>query len=458
MEQWTGCIAGALTRDDYSSQLARGRLRGGRDPGDPPRPRARGLGDHPRPAPDVVTQAEIQLNDPQTLYRRWEDSQWNPFDDRPRARPGAVGASCAEADQELDLLGPGLADGRRGADHDEVLRPRRRLRQRGGGDLPLDPAGRRGPAHAVLRPLPGRGGRLAGDGRRPRRAGPGARSRRPSASSSTRRWSRPTRSWSPTPRTCAAKVRFVTIYHLILESTLGLTTFRFVTEYLEREGLLPGFVDGYSQIHHDETRHIGYGVWFLRESVREHPRPPRRSARRCAICCPRSPRRSVGRRRLGPRHRAPRRQHRRGPGVRPRWPDPAPRHHRRAAQLALAAAKNGDWLISLGYVALCTTREPEELEHDRASLRRPGDHERELVATLTEFEGQERATLALGGDQFSEGGLGPTREARRRTRIGHRRWSSKRRRATARFPGARAARPRSASTRWELGHGCYVEP
>ena len=63
----------------------------------------------------------------------------------------------------------------------------------------------------------------------------------------------------------------MTIYHLILESTLGLTTFRFATEYLERESLLPGFVEGYSLIHHDETRHIGYGVWFLRESVREHP-------------------------------------------------------------------------------------------------------------------------------------------------------------------------------------------
>ena len=24
--------------------------------------------------------AEIQLNDPQTLYRRWEGSQWNPFE------------------------------------------------------------------------------------------------------------------------------------------------------------------------------------------------------------------------------------------------------------------------------------------------------------------------------------------------------------------------------------------
>ena len=23
---------------------------------------------------------EIQLNDPQTLYRRWEGSQWNPFE------------------------------------------------------------------------------------------------------------------------------------------------------------------------------------------------------------------------------------------------------------------------------------------------------------------------------------------------------------------------------------------
>jgi hypothetical protein len=29
----------------------------------------------------------------------------------------------------------------------------------------------------------------------------------------------------------------VTIYHLILEATLGLTSFRFVTGYLEREGL-----------------------------------------------------------------------------------------------------------------------------------------------------------------------------------------------------------------------------
>jgi ribonucleoside-diphosphate reductase beta chain len=30
-------------------------------------------------------------------------------------------------------------------------------------------------------------------------------------------------------------------------------------------------VEGCSKIHHDETRHIGYGVWFLRETVRTSP-------------------------------------------------------------------------------------------------------------------------------------------------------------------------------------------
>ncbi len=68
-----------------------------------------------------------------------------------------------------------------------------------------------------------------------------------------------------------AKVAFVTIYHLTLEATLGLTTFEFSTRLMERESLLPGFVAGYSKIHNDEHRHIGYGVWFLRKAVAQHP-------------------------------------------------------------------------------------------------------------------------------------------------------------------------------------------
>jgi ribonucleoside-diphosphate reductase beta chain len=68
-----------------------------------------------------------------------------------------------------------------------------------------------------------------------------------------------------------AKVDFVTTYHMVIEGTLGLTAFNFITAYLERESLLPGFVAGYSKIHHDEQRHIGYGTWFLREAVQDNP-------------------------------------------------------------------------------------------------------------------------------------------------------------------------------------------
>lgn len=73
------------------------------------------------------------------------------------------------------------------------------------------------------------------------------------------------------PGDAEAKVRFVTLYHQVLEGTLGLTSFNFVAGYLERESLLPGFLVGYSKIHHDEHRHIGWGTWYLREAVAAEP-------------------------------------------------------------------------------------------------------------------------------------------------------------------------------------------
>ena len=42
------------------------------------------------------------------------------------------------------------------------------------------------------------------------------------------------------PGDVAAKVRFVTIYHLILESTLGLTSFRFITDTSSGRSCCPG--------------------------------------------------------------------------------------------------------------------------------------------------------------------------------------------------------------------------
>jgi ribonucleoside-diphosphate reductase beta chain len=70
------------------------------------------------------------------------------------------------------------------------------------------------------------------------------------------------------PTDAGAKVDFVTTYHLVIEATLGLTAFEFITRYLKANQLLPGFVDGYSHIHHDEQRHIGYGIWYLCEAAR----------------------------------------------------------------------------------------------------------------------------------------------------------------------------------------------
>jgi len=68
-----------------------------------------------------------------------------------------------------------------------------------------------------------------------------------------------------------AKVRFVTIYHMVLEGTLGLTASHFILGFLRDRDLMPGFVDGYGRIASDEQRHIAYGTWFLREAVAADP-------------------------------------------------------------------------------------------------------------------------------------------------------------------------------------------
>ena len=217
----------------------------------------------------MAATADIQLNDPQTLYRRWEDSQWSPFDislstdqrqwgdmtgedkalvfwvlsslmvaeERITTKfSGLVGAYATE--EEATFLATQQVDEARHMQfyarfQDEVI------------DEPAAISGHVARAREQLSPA----------------------FRRIFDEALVEAHER----LLMHPTDLAAKVRFITIYHLILEATLGLTSYRFVTAYLERERLLPGFVDGYSRIHHDETRHIGYGVWFLRETVRDRP-------------------------------------------------------------------------------------------------------------------------------------------------------------------------------------------
>ena len=73
------------------------------------------------------------------------------------------------------------------------------------------------------------------------------------------------------PSDIEAKVEFVTIYHLVIEGTLALTGQQSITAFLERENLLPGFVEGFNNVSRDEHRHVAYGAWFLKESAGKDP-------------------------------------------------------------------------------------------------------------------------------------------------------------------------------------------
>src|SRR3954463_354893 len=213
--------------------------------------------------------AEIQLNDPQTLYRRWEEQQWNPFEidlaadreqwpqmsDADQALIYWALSSLMVAEERITTKFSGLVAAYGTEEEATFLATQQ-----------VDEA-RHMQFYARFRD------EVIGS---PAEIAAHVESAREQVSPAFRRifdeaLVEAHEALVATPSNLAAKVRFVTIYHLILESTLGLTSFRFITRYLERQELLPGFVEGYSKIHHDETRHIGYGVWFLRETVRAHP-------------------------------------------------------------------------------------------------------------------------------------------------------------------------------------------
>jgi ribonucleoside-diphosphate reductase beta chain len=216
-----------------------------------------------------VSGDELQLNDPQTLYRRWEDSQWSPFaidldadrEQWPRLEESQRGlayfalSSLMVAEERITTKFSGLV-GAHGSEEEATFLATQQVDEarhmqfyaRFQDEVVADPA--------TIAAHVERAREQVSDSFRQifDVALVEAHERLVSA-----------------PADLSAKVSFITIYHLILESTLGLTSFRFITDYLKRNELLPGFVEGYSLIHHDETRHIGYGVWFLREMVRAHP-------------------------------------------------------------------------------------------------------------------------------------------------------------------------------------------
>jgi ribonucleoside-diphosphate reductase beta chain len=74
------------------------------------------------------------------------------------------------------------------------------------------------------------------------------------------------------PSDFEALIRGVTVYMIVIEGTLALTGARFMLRYLKQEDRLPGFRDGFTHVNRDESRHVGFGVRFLCDAIKEDVR------------------------------------------------------------------------------------------------------------------------------------------------------------------------------------------
>jgi ribonucleoside-diphosphate reductase beta chain len=77
---------------------------------------------------------------------------------------------------------------------------------------------------------------------------------------------------SAEPKDTEALVEAVTLYHMVIEGMLALTGQHFIMDFNEREGTLPGFVEGFQNVARDEHRHVAFGSVFLREKAHEDER------------------------------------------------------------------------------------------------------------------------------------------------------------------------------------------
>jgi ribonucleoside-diphosphate reductase beta chain len=74
------------------------------------------------------------------------------------------------------------------------------------------------------------------------------------------------------PEDLETMVEAVTIYHMVVEGMLALTGQHYIIEYNERQGTLPGFVEGFTNVARDEHRHVAFGARFLREMAEREPK------------------------------------------------------------------------------------------------------------------------------------------------------------------------------------------
>src|SRR4051794_3523087 len=177
-----------------------------------------------------VSPAEIHLNDPQTLYRRWEDSQWSPFavdlaadasqwhaaDGPVRDLVLYVLASLTVAEERITTKFSSLV-GAHGSEEEATFLATQQVDEARHMQFYA-----RFQDEVIASP--------ASIGAHVARA-------RSHVSDAFREifdvaLVEAHEALLAEPGDLSAKVRFVTIYHQVLEGTLGLTSFKFITDYL----------------------------------------------------------------------------------------------------------------------------------------------------------------------------------------------------------------------------------
>lgn len=71
------------------------------------------------------------------------------------------------------------------------------------------------------------------------------------------------------PQNRALLVEGVTLYHIIAEGTMGVAGQRHLLEHFRRTNLLPAFRGGFTAVARDESRHVLFGVKFLRDMLQQ---------------------------------------------------------------------------------------------------------------------------------------------------------------------------------------------
>ncbi|HET8844214.1 MAG TPA: hypothetical protein VFN35_22295, partial [Ktedonobacteraceae bacterium] len=69
------------------------------------------------------------------------------------------------------------------------------------------------------------------------------------------------------PTNLTTLVEAVTLYHVIIEGTMALAGQRGILENYRQNDLFPGFRGGFTAVARDESRHVVFGVKFLRDMI-----------------------------------------------------------------------------------------------------------------------------------------------------------------------------------------------